>query len=126
MAAVKGVGAHAVKSIIDERKENGNYSSIFDLAKRADLRVANKRSFESLAKAGAFDSFSDTHRAQYFAIDEKGITFLERAMKFVSKFQENKNSTQVSLFGETSTIQFAEPLVWIFLVSPEDGEQKAW
>jgi DNA polymerase-3 subunit alpha len=109
MAAVKGVGAHAVKSIIDERKENGNYSSIFDLAKRADLRVANKRSFESLAKAGAFDSFSDTHRAQYFAIDEKGITFLERAMKFGSKFQENKNSTQVSLFGETSTIQFAEP-----------------
>ena len=109
MAAVKGVGAHAVKSIIDERKENGNYSSIFDLAKRADLRVANKRSFESLVKAGAFDSFSDTHRAQYFAIDEKGITFLERAMKFGSKFQENKNSTQVSLFGETSTIQFAEP-----------------
>lgn len=109
MAAVKGVGAHAVKTIIDERKENGNYSSIFDLAKRADLRVANKRSFESLVKAGAFDSFSDTHRAQYFALDEKGITFLERAMKFGSKYQENKNSTQVSLFGEASTIQFPEP-----------------
>jgi len=109
MAAIKGVGAHAVKSIIDERKENGSYASIFDLAKRADLRVANKKAFDSLVKAGAFDSFTNTHRAQYFALDEKGVTFLERAMKYGSKFQENKNSTQVSLFGETSTIQFPEP-----------------
>ena len=109
MAAIKGVGAHAVKSIIDERKENGSYTSIFDLAKRADLRVANKKAFDSLVKAGAFDSFTDTHRAQYFALDEKGSTFLERAMKYGSKFQENKNSTQVSLFGEASTIQFPEP-----------------
>ncbi len=109
MAAVKGVGAAAVKAIIKERKENGNYNSIFDLAKRVDLRAANKKSFDSLVKAGAFDSFKDTHRAQYFALDEKGITFLERAMKFGSKYQENLNSAQVSLFGEASTVQFPEP-----------------
>ena len=109
MAAVKGVGAAAVRAIIKERKENGNYTSIFDLAKRVDLRAANKKSFDSLVKAGAFDSFSDTHRAQYFATDEKGVTFLERAMKFGSKFQENKNSAQVSMFGEASTVQFPEP-----------------
>ena len=109
MAAVKGVGAAAVRAIIKEREENGNYSSIFDLAKRIDLRAANKKSFDSLIKAGAFDSFTDTHRAQYFATDEKGQTFLERAMKFGSKFQENENSAQVSMFGEASTIQFPEP-----------------
>ena len=109
MAAVKGVGAGAVRAIIKERKENGNYTSIFDLAKRVDLRAANKKSFDSLIKAGAFDSFSDTHRAQYFAIDEKGLTFLERAMKFGSKHQENQNSAQVSMFGEASTVQFPEP-----------------
>ncbi|KGL58785.1 DNA polymerase III subunit alpha [Polaribacter sp. Hel1_85] len=109
MAAVKGVGAGAVRAIIKERKENGNYTSIFDLAKRVDLRAANKKSFDSLIKAGAFDSFSDTHRAQYFATDEKGLTFLERAMKFGSKFQENENSAQVSMFGEASTVQFPEP-----------------
>ncbi len=109
MAAVKGVGAGAVRAIIKERKENGNYTSIFDLAKRVDLRAANKKSFDSLVKAGAFDSFSDTHRAQYFAVDEKGITFLERAMKFGSKHQENLNSAQVSMFGEASTVQFPEP-----------------
>ncbi|WP_299012746.1 DNA polymerase III subunit alpha [uncultured Polaribacter sp.] len=109
MAAVKGVGAAAVRAIIKEREENGNYSSIFDLAKRIDLRAANKKSFDSLIKAGAFDSFTDTHRAQYFATDEKGQTFLERAMKFGSKFQENENSAQVSMFGEASTVQFPEP-----------------
>ena len=109
MAAVKGVGASAVRAIIKERKENGNYNSIFDLAKRVDLRAANKKSFDSLVKAGAFDSFADTHRAQYFSTDEKGITFLERAMKFGSKYQENENSAQVSMFGEASTIQFPEP-----------------
>jgi DNA polymerase-3 subunit alpha len=109
MAAVKGVGAGAVKAIIKERKENGNYSSIFDLAKRVNLRAANKKSFDSLIKAGAFDSFTDTHRAQYFETDEKGITFLERAMKFGSKFQENENSAQVSMFGEASNVQFPEP-----------------
>ena len=72
MAAVKGVGAGAVRAIIEERQENGNYSSIFDLAKRVNLRAANKKSFDSLIKAGAFDSFTDTHRAQYFETDEKG------------------------------------------------------
>ncbi|WP_159947061.1 DNA polymerase III subunit alpha [Polaribacter septentrionalilitoris] len=109
MAAVKGVGAAAVRAIIKEREENGNYSSIFDLAKRVDLRAANKKSFDSLIKAGGFDSFIDTHRAQYFATDEKGQTFLERAMKFGNKYQENLNSAQVSLFGEASNVQFPEP-----------------
>jgi len=109
MAAVKGVGNAAVKAIIKERKENGTYSSIFDIAKRVDLRAANKKSFDSLVKAGAFDSLSTTHRAQYFALDEKGITFLERAMKFGSTYQENLHSAQVSLFGEASTVQFPEP-----------------
>ena len=109
MAAVKGVGAGAVRAIIKEREENGNFNSIFDLAKRIDLRAANKKSFDSLIKAGAFDSFADTHRAQYFSTDEKGLTFLERAMKFGSKYQENENSAQVSMFGEASTVQFPEP-----------------
>jgi DNA polymerase-3 subunit alpha len=57
------------------------------------LRAANKKSFDSLVKAGAFDSFTDTIEAQYFSTDEKGITFLERfrtCMKFGSKYQEIK------------------------------------
>ncbi len=110
MGAIKGVGAGAVETIVENRK-NGLYKSIFDLAKRIDLRAANKKAFENLALAGGFDCFADTHRAQYFHDDGDGITFYEKAMRYGSKFQENENSSQVSLFGEASEVQIAEPVV---------------
>ena len=110
MGAIKGVGTGAVATIVENRKE-GHYKSIFDLAKRIDLRAANKKAFESLALAGGFDSFSDTHRGQYFHEEGDGITFLEKAVRYGSKFQESENSSQVSLFGEASDVQIPEPVV---------------
>jgi DNA polymerase-3 subunit alpha len=111
MGAIKGVGHSAVKTIVENRKKDGHYKSIFDLAKRIDLRAANKKSFEGLANAGGFDCFTDTHRAQYFATDGDGITFLEKAIRYGAKHQENENSAQVSLFGDSSEVQIAEPQV---------------
>ena len=110
IGAVKGVGANAVDTIVQNRKD-APYKSIFDLAKKIDLRAANKKAFESLAYAGGFDCFDNTHRAQYFHIEGEGITFLEKAIRYGSKFQENENSSQVSLFGEASEVQIAEPVV---------------
>src|SRR6056297_4302396 len=111
MGAIKGVGRSAVETIVENRKEEGPYKSIFDLAKRVDFRAANKKAFENLALAGGFDSFGDTHRAQYFHNDGDGITFLEKVVKYAAKFQENENSAQVSLFGDTSEVQIPEPVV---------------
>jgi DNA polymerase-3 subunit alpha len=111
MGAIKGVGAGAVETIVENRKEEGNYKSIFDLGKRIDLRAANKKAFENLALAGGFDCFSGTHRAQYFHQEGDNITFLEKAIRYGAKFQENENSAQVSLFGEASDVQIPEPLV---------------
>ncbi|WP_067037574.1 DNA polymerase III subunit alpha [Allomuricauda sp. CP2A] len=111
MGAIKGVGRSAVETIVENRKKDGPYKSVFDLAKRVDLRAANKKSFENLALAGGFDSFTDTHRAQYFHHDGDEITFLEKAIKYGAKFQENENSSQVSLFGEASEVQIPEPVV---------------
>ena len=110
IGAVKGVGANAVDTIVQNRKDE-SYKSIFDLAKKIDLRAANKKAFESLALAGGFDCFQETHRAQYFHIEGEGITFLEKAVRYGSKFQENENSSQVSLFGDSSEVQIAEPVV---------------
>ncbi|WP_456377549.1 DNA polymerase III subunit alpha [Lutibacter sp.] len=109
MGAIKGVGGAAVDAIVKERKENGNYTSIFDITKRVDLRACNKRAFDGLVMAGGLDSFKNVHRAQYYKLDEKGLTFIEKAIKFGNKYQENKNSAQISMFGETSEIQFPEP-----------------
>lgn len=110
MGAIKGVGEGAVNTIIENRKD-GKYKSIFDLAKRIDLRSANKKAFENLALAGGFDCFADTHRAQYFQADTDNITFLEKAMKYGAKYQDNANSSQVSLFGESSEVQIPEPVI---------------
>lgn len=110
MGAIKGVGKGAVDTIVENR-EQGKYKSVFDVAKRIDLRSANKKAFENLALAGGFDSFASTHRAQYFYDDGDGITFLEKAVKYGAKYQENENSSQVSLFGDASEVQIPEPLV---------------
>ncbi|MCF7559915.1 DNA polymerase III subunit alpha [Sabulilitoribacter multivorans] len=111
MGAIKGVGHGAVITIVENRKKDGHYKSIFDLAKRIDLRAANKKAFENLALAGGFDCFKNTHRAQYFHDEGDGITFLEKAIKYGAKHQENENSAQVSLFGDASDVQIAEPQV---------------
>ena len=99
MGAVKGVGKGAVETIIEHRKDL-KFNSIFDLVKRIDLRAANKKAFENLLLAGGMDSFGETHRAQYLNPDGDGITFLEKVIRFGSKYQENLNSAQTSLFGE--------------------------
>ena len=86
MGAIKGVGKGAVETIIEHRKDSP-YESIFDMAKKVDLRAANKKAFENLALAGGFDSFEGTHRAQYFNPDGDGVIFLEKVIRFGSKFQ---------------------------------------
>ena len=110
MGAIKGVGASAVKAIVSERKLNGHYNSIFDLSQRVDLRAANKKAFDSLAAAGAFDSFK-LFRSQYFHDNGDGITFIEKILRHGNKFQENKNSSQVSLFAGTNDLQVSNPII---------------
>tara|TARA_Y100001934_G_scaffold32162_1_gene35973 strand:+ start:567 stop:4874 length:4308 start_codon:yes stop_codon:yes gene_type:complete len=108
MGAVKGVGESAVSAIIESRKES-KYNSIFDFAKRVDLRSANKKAFDSLVLAGAFDSIDSAHRAQYFCENEEGQTFIEKAIRFGSKYQERKNSAQTNLFADFGEMSLAEP-----------------
>jgi len=109
MGAIKGVGGHAVATIVEHRKDE-KYKSVFDLAKRIDLHSANKKAFENLVLAGAFDSFG-THRAQYMYDDGNGVMFFEKVLRYAAKFQETKNSSQVSLFGDASEVQIPEPEV---------------
>jgi DNA polymerase-3 subunit alpha len=99
LAAIKGVGLAAAEEIIRERNENGPYSSAFDLVKRVNLRIINRRCLESLIKAGGFDCFEGVHRAQYFAnIDN--ITVLEKMIMLSNRLKSDSLSAQVSLFDE--------------------------
>lgn len=112
LAAIKGVGEAAVEEMLAERKNNGAYKNLFDLTKRVSLRTVNKKTMESLAKAGAFDSFEGIHRAQYFFEPRPGeVNLLEKALKFGNQYQSSKNDTSFSLFGETSSADVVEPEV---------------
>lgn len=111
LGAIKGLGAGPVEEIIRERNEKGAFLNIFDLTKRINLRLVNKKALESLAYAGGFDSFKNVHRAQYFKEDAGGKTFLENVVRFASGFQDSENSSQASLFGEDTGTSLPEPVV---------------
>lgn len=113
LGALKGVGEAAVLDIVAERKANGIFSSIYDLVRRINLRSANKKTFESLAFAGAFDCFKSIHRAQYFYTDAGSEQiFLEKIVRYGNNVQEGKNAAQHSLFGDSvEDAQVPEPPV---------------
>lgn len=109
MAGIKNVGEAAVKSIVAERIANGPYTDIFDLTRRVNSHMVNKRCLESLARAGAFDCFENTHRAQYFfQQDSDEIIFLEKIIRHATDYHARKDSIQQSLFGEAEEVHFKE------------------
>jgi DNA polymerase-3 subunit alpha len=110
LAAIKGVGDAAVEQLVSEREKNKFYTSVFNMAKRVNLKSLNKRSFEALTKAGAFDGFGEIHRAQYFHNEENENTiFLEKIIRHGSAYQEQQQSQQVSLFGDTEVFEIRDP-----------------
>jgi DNA polymerase-3 subunit alpha len=112
MAAIKGIGESAVNAVIEERDTNGAFRSIFDFAKRINLRAVNKRAMEALAKAGAFDCFEGVHRAQYFQQENaEDVFFLEKIVRHAAMYQEKQQSSQHSLFGEDLTIDLQDPKI---------------
>ncbi|HEX4157355.1 MAG TPA: DNA polymerase III subunit alpha, partial [Rhizomicrobium sp.] len=62
LAAVKGVGRQAMDHVVAFREAGGPFSGIADFARRVDPRLVNKRAFESLARAGAFDRLNSNRR----------------------------------------------------------------
>ena len=91
LAAIKGIGQSAVSSIVDARNSGGPFTSIFDFTERVDSRAVNKRTLESLIRAGAFDSVN-TARSRLFAAIDSAIESGQRA-------QRSQASGQADLFG---------------------------
>ncbi len=94
MSAIKGVGSSAIEQIVKERNEKGPFRSIFDFSARIDTRICNKKTIESLAQAGAFETLHQ-NRAQLLAS-------IEDVLNYASRKQEEQRMNQVSLFGEGS------------------------
>jgi DNA polymerase-3 subunit alpha len=101
LAAVKGVGTHAMDAIIAEREAKGRFKDLFDFARRVDVKSFNRRQFESLVKAGAFDGINP-NRAQSFQS-------CELLLRHASAAAEERQSQQVSLFGAGDDVAAHRP-----------------
>ncbi|MGB3618015.1 MAG: DNA polymerase III subunit alpha, partial [Catalinimonas sp.] len=99
LGAIKGAGEAAVTSLIEEREANGPYLDVFDFARRVNLKAVNKKTFESLAYAGAFDGFG-LRRSQYFYVTEDDKSnLLEKLIRYGNLYLESQNATQHTLFA---------------------------
>ena len=108
LVAVKGVGESAVQAIIEERDKRGPYKDIYDFVERVNLSACNKKAFESLALAGAFDTLS-IPREPLVTPSGKGETFIDVVIRYGMKYQTDKQMSSASLFGDDHAIQIARP-----------------
>ncbi len=90
LAAIKTVGEGAVKPLVEERKENGPFQSIDDFCRRAGAANLNRRTMESMVKAGAFDSIAPRGSV---------LSALDRIVATAQREAQMRNSGQSSLFG---------------------------
>lgn len=109
MASIKGVGENVINMLVEERKKNGKFTSVFDLAKRLDSKAINKKSIEGLALSGAFDSFEGLHRAMFFKPEADNTTLTDRVIKYGNQMNNGTDTSQASLFGGEDEIQVTEP-----------------
>ena len=90
LGAVKGSGQNAIENIVASRQADGPFKDLFDFCKRVDKRQVNRRTIESLIRAGAMDCLGKD-RAVLLATVSLAIEAAEQA---------DKAANQVSLFGD--------------------------
>ncbi|MCK0141850.1 DNA polymerase III subunit alpha [Aliiroseovarius sp. F20344] len=95
LGALKNVGIEAMKLVVEGRKVDGAdkpFATLFDFARRVDLKRVGKRPMEMLARAGAFDQLDKNRRRIFDSLD--GL------VNYSAAIHEQRASNQVSLFGE--------------------------
>ncbi len=100
LGAIKNVGVEAMQHVIEVREKGGAFKDMFDFARRVDARSVNKRAYENLARAGAFDALEPNRARAYMAASTLQAISARAAAE--------RNSSQVSLFGDVDTVM-AEP-----------------
>lgn len=113
LVAMKGMNGEAMRELVENRKANGPYKSVYDLLRRVSTTALNKRNLEILIHGGALDTLTPEHnRAVYFhelevrPSREDGqsvsVTFLDKLVEFGQKVHRFRESAQDSLFGATA------------------------
>ncbi|MGE3705118.1 MAG: OB-fold nucleic acid binding domain-containing protein, partial [Vicinamibacterales bacterium] len=103
LTAIKNVGEGAIESLLAVRRKQGRLTSLHALCEDLDLRLANKRVFESLIKAGAFDSVGRTDPAaaelSTMALRPRLMAAIDPACEHGARHQRDRDEGQAQLFG---------------------------
>ena len=118
LAAIKGVGESAVRSILTTRAEGGPFRDLFDLVDRVDVKAVNRKVYEALIKCGALDPLPG-NRAQL-------LDALEAALEVAARAARDRESGQGSLFGSIVEPHPALKPSLRPLPSPTTMEQLGW
>jgi DNA polymerase III alpha subunit len=93
LSAIKNVGSNVIELIVKERKEKGRFADFHDFCRRASSTVLNKKTVESLIKAGVFDSLRCSRK---FLLEN-----CENIVDEAAKMKKRAETGQFSLFDET-------------------------
>jgi len=116
LSAIKNVGKGVAETIVEERKKSGGFVNLEDFVTRLDGKVINKKTLESLAMAGALDDISERNQI---------LVNMEKILAAAAKFQKNKSSGQISLFGDDADASASK--IDLTDVPPADKKQRlAW
>ena len=100
LSAIKGIGNNVVADILEARSKGGPFKDIYDFVERVPAGAVNRRAFENLALAGAFDCFSEIKREDFFNENGKGDSFTEQILRYGSLYQNANQNRGASLFGD--------------------------
>ncbi len=118
LAAVKGVGEGAVRSILETRDTGGAFTDLFDMVKRVDVKAVNRKVYEALIKCGALDPLPG-NRAQL-------LDALDAALEVAAREARDREMGQSSLFGMIEEPHPALAPSLRFLPAPSTMEQLGW
>ncbi len=102
LTAIKNVGEGAIESLLNVRKAQGRIASLDSLCEELDLRLVNKRVFESLTKAGAFDSLATGTSYEDLptkALRPRILAAVDAACEYGARAQRDRDQGQAGLFG---------------------------
>ena len=107
MGGIKGFGDNIVRAILAEREENGLFTDIYDFVERMS-GVVNRKAFESLLHAGAFDSFGIC-RKQFVLPGKNGDPFMDTLLRYGELYKKDSMESSISLFGEAEEMKPERP-----------------
>jgi len=112
LSGIKGVNQTTIDKLIEDREQNGPFTSIYDFVARIPRQFINRKTMEAFALSGAFDSFG-IERESFFAppVNSREDSFIATLLAYGRIVQEESSSQSMGLFGESEELSIPEPEV---------------